>query len=114
VPHPTEDLVALVSTRDGKRNEDGYLLSTLNIIDLRTKSAESVESSERIQITGWFGERIVYVRVVSGASASNPKRNCLMAYHYKDDTNNDLAASKYFHDVMAVVDRIYYAPSGAY
>ncbi len=114
VPHPTDDVIALVSTRDGKHNEDGYLLSTLTIVDLRTKSSETVQSSERIQLTGWFGDRLVYVRVVSGASAGNPQRNRLMAYHYKDDTNNELAASNYFNDVMAVRDRIYYAPSGAY
>lgn len=114
VPHPTEDLIALVSTRDGERNDDGFLLSDLNIIDLRTKSIEHVEVSERIQLTGWFGERLVYVRVVSGASASNPKRNRLMAYHYKDDTNNELASSNYFNDVMAVGDLVYYAPTGAY
>ena len=114
VPHPTEDLVALVSTRDGKRNEDGYLMSTLTIIDLRTKSEETVQSSERIQLIGWFGERLAYVRVVAGASASSPDRNRLMAYHYKDDTNNELAASNYCNDVMAVGDRVYYAPSAAY
>jgi len=114
VPHPTEDLVALVSTRGGTRNEDGYLLSTLTIVDLRTKSTETVQSSERIQLTGWFGDRLAYVRVVSGASAGDPKRNRLMAYHYKDDTNNELAASNYFNDIIAVGDRVYYAPSGAY
>lgn len=114
VPHPTEEVVALVSTRDGKHNVDGYLLSGLMIIDLRTKASESVQTSERIQLTGWFGDRLAYIRVESGASASNPKRNRLMSYNYKDDTNNELAASNYFNDVMAVGDRIYYAPSGAY
>ncbi|HTE22615.1 MAG TPA: hypothetical protein VK674_06265 [Candidatus Limnocylindria bacterium] len=114
VPHPTENLAALVSTRAGNRNGDGYLLSDLTIIDLRTKSTEAVQSSERIQLTGWFGDRLVYVRVVSGASAADPHRSRLMAYHYKDDTNNELAASNYFNDVLPVGDRIYYAPSGAY
>lgn len=114
VPHPSEDLAALVSTRAGKRNDDGYLLSDLTIIDLRTKGTETAETSERIQLSGWFGERLVYVRVVAGASASHPKRNRLMAYHYKDDTNNELAASNYFNDVMAVDGRVYYAPSGVY
>jgi hypothetical protein len=114
IPHPSEDLIALVSTREGKRNKDGFLLSNLNIVDLRTKSVEAVETSERIQVINWFGERLAYVRVISGSSAGNPKRNRLMAYHYKDDTNNELAASNYFNDVMAIGDRIYYAPSGAY
>ncbi len=114
VPHPTENLVALVSTREGKRNADGYLLSTLDIIDLRTKQVESVQTSERIQLTGWFEDRLVYVRIVSGTSAGNPQRSRLMAYHAKDDTNNELASANYFNDVMAVGDRVYYAPSGAY
>ncbi|MCA9332009.1 hypothetical protein KC968_03665 [Candidatus Saccharibacteria bacterium] len=114
VPHPTEGLVAIVSTREGKHNEDGYLLSSLLIVDENTKKSKVVQTSERIQLTGWFGDRLVYVRVVSGASASNPKRNRLMAYHYKDETNNELAASNYFNDVMAIGDRVYFAPSGAY
>lgn len=114
VPHPSESLIALVSTREGKRNEDGYLLSTLDIIDLSTNEVTSVQASERIQPVGWFGERLAYVRIVSGTSAGHPQRSRLMAYHYKDATNNELAAANYFNDVMAIEDRIYYAPSGAY
>lgn len=113
-PHPSESVVALVSTREGTRNVDGYLLSTLDIIDLDSKEVESVQSSERIQPIGWFDDRLAYVQIVSGASAGNPKRSRLMAYHHKDDTNNELAAANYFNDVLAIEDRIYYAPSGAY
>lgn len=114
VPHPKDNVVALVSTRAGKHNDDGFLLSDLTVLDVATKKSTSVQTSERIQIIGWFDERLVYVRVVSGTSAGNPKRNRLMAYHIKDQTNNELASSNYFNDVMAVGDRIFYAPSAAY
>jgi len=113
-PHPTRNIVALVSTRDGEHNEDGYLLSTLDIINLDTKQVTTVQSSERIQLVDWFGDRIAYIRVVSGTSGGNPKRSRLMAYNYMHKTNNELASANYFNDVMAVGDRIYYAPSGAY
>jgi len=111
IPHPKDNLVALVSTREGKRNQDGYLLSTLDIINTANKEHKTVQTAEKIQVIGWFDQRLAYVRVVSGASASNPKRNRLMAYHYEDETNNELAASNYFNDVMAVDDRIYYIPN---
>jgi hypothetical protein len=114
VPHSSEEVAALVSTRDGKRNKDGNLLSNLTVVNLQTKTTKTIQSSERIQVIGWQGDRLVYVRVVSGVGADHPKRNRLMAYHYRDDTDNELAASNYFNDVLAATGLIYYAPSKAY
>lgn len=114
VPHATDEVVALVSTREGKRNPDGYLQSTLSVVSLEDNAAKSVVSSERVQVLGWEGDRVVYVQVAAGASAADPKRHRLMSYDYKKAEAKELAAANYFNDVMIAAKKIYYAPSSAY
>jgi len=114
VPHPSDETVALVSTRDNLRNKDGYLLSTLSLINLGDNSAKSVAQSERIQIIGWIGDRILYVQIAAGASASNPKRSRLMSYDYKTSDKQEIASANYFNDVILVAGNVYYASSTSY
>lgn len=113
-PHPTTELAALVSTRDGARNKDGFGLSGLFLVDVKTGKLSKLAQSERIQIIGWSGDRLVYVRVVEGVSASNPQRHKLISYNPGDQDTKELATSNYFNDVLAIGDDIYYAPSDAY
>ncbi|MEK7603138.1 MAG: hypothetical protein AAB459_02765 [Patescibacteria group bacterium] len=114
VPHPTENSLALVSTRDGKYNKDGYLLSGLFIIDLEDGVPTKLTESERVQIVEWVKGRLIYVEITSGASAANPRRHKLMSYDYKNDQTKELAASNYFNDVLVAAGKLYYAPSSAY
>ena len=114
LPHPSREIVALVSTRDAKRDGDGYLLSTLTVIDLASKDPKAVASSERVQIVDWTGDRLVYVQVAAGESAVSPKRHRLMSYDYRNGDNRELAASNYFNDVMVAGGKLYYAPSSTY
>ncbi len=114
VSHPSEEMAALVSTRDNKRNQDGFLLSTLSLIDLSDNSAQTVVQSERIQIIDWIGDRLIYVQIAQGTSTSNPKRHRLMSYNYKTANNQELASANYFNDVAVVGTKVYYAPSSAY
>jgi hypothetical protein len=112
--HPERNVAALVSTREGVRNSDGYLLSTLTLIDLETNETTSLGRSERFQVVGWSGDRIVYVQIASGASTSNPERHKLLSYDYVNDEQTALASSNYFNDVMLAQNKVYYAPSAAY
>jgi hypothetical protein len=114
ISHPSDEEVALVSTRDNKRNQDGFLLSTLTLVDLGDNKTTTVTQSERIQILDWVGDRLVYVQVQQGASAANPKRNRLMSYNYKTGENIEIASSNYFNDVAVIGTKVYYAPSSAY
>jgi hypothetical protein len=114
VPHPSAEEVALVSTRDNVHNTDGFLLSTLTLIDLSDNSTVSLGQSERIQIVGWIDDRLIYVQVAAGASATNPKRNRLMSYDYKTNDKKELASSNAFNDVVVAAGSIYYAPSSSY
>lgn len=114
VPHPADEEVALVSTRDNLRNKDGYLLSTLSLINLGDNSAKSVAQSERIQIIGWIGDRLLYVQIAAGASASNPKRSRLMSYDYKTADKQEIASANYFNDVILISGNVYFAPSTSF
>lgn len=111
VPHPTKNLVAFVSTRDNKRNDDGYLMSGLMTIDVESGETTDVAMSERIQVIDWIGDRLVYVAVKSGQSANSPKRHRLMSYDANTAELQELAYSNYFNDVMIAKGTIYYAPS---
>ncbi len=114
VPHPTDEVAAYVSTRDNTRNSDGYVLSTLVLVDLNTGQTTKVAQSERVQIVDWVGDRLVYVQVAAGASAANPRRERLISYDYKENSSVELAATNYFNDILAATGNVYYASSSAY
>ena len=114
VPHPIEEKVALVSTRENVRNQDGYLLSTLTILDLKDNEPKKVAQSERIQVIDWIGNNLIYVKISAGTSAANPNRHKIVSYNADTDESKDLASSNYFNDVFVNSGRIYYAPSSAY
>lgn len=114
VPNDDKGLVALVSTRDKSYNTDGFLLSTLTIINLDNNEATTVTHSESIYVVDWFGSRLAYVQVAAGASAASPTRHRLMSFDYQSGENQLLASSNYFNDVSSVAGEIYYAPSSSY
>lgn len=114
VPHATDEMVALVSSRDTKRNQDGYLLDTLTLINVDNGSTLNLESSERIQIVDWIGDRLVYVKVKAGSSAANPERNQLLSYDYNTTTRLQLAGANSFSDIVSAKGAIYYASASGY
>lgn len=114
VPHPSKGYVALVSTRENVRNRDGFLLSTLTLIDLEDNTPSKLAQSERIQLIDWVGDRLVYVQIAAAASAESPQRHRLMSYDLETGKTKELAAANYFNDVLAIGNNIFYAPSGAY
>lgn len=111
VPHPSDEVAALVSTKDNKRNNDGFLLSTLTVMSLNDDTAKSVVTSERVQIIDWVGSKIVYVQIKEGASGDSPDRHKLVSYDYKSGEFKELASSNYFNDVLIANDKIFVAPS---
>lgn len=114
VPHPSQDVVAYVSTRANQRNSEGYLLSNLILISAGDGNTTNIVASERIQIVDWSGDYLVYVQIVAGSSANSPERYKLNSYSIKDNSIKKLAAANYFNDVIAAKGAIYYAPSSAY
>lgn len=114
VPHPSQDVVAYVSTRANQRNSDGYLLSNLLLVSTEDGNTNNIVASERIQVVDWSGDYLVYVQIVAGSSANSPERYRLNSYNLKDNSIKKLASANYFNDVIAAKGSIYYAPSSAY
>lgn len=111
VPHPTKNITAFSSSRENVRNKDGYLLNTLQLIDLQTKEVIKVAQSERVQIIDWAGDRLVYVKIAQGASQADSKRHRLMSYDMASRIEIELASTNYFNDVLSVDGAIYYSPA---
>lgn len=109
--HPTKPVVAFASTRENNRNQDGFLLTTLNLIYLDTNEVVKVAQSERIQIVDWSGDYLVYVKITQGASEANPNRHKIMSYNIEQQTEKELASTNYFNDVVSVNGVIYYSPA---
>jgi len=106
--------VALVNNRDTNKDSSGYLLQTLTIVNVDTGAPTIIDHSERIQIVGWQGERLVYVAIKAGASAANPSRYLLMSYDYKTTQRLQLDHANAFNDVVSAGGAIYYATSNGY
>lgn len=114
VADPTGKKAALVSTRENKRNQDGFLLQTLTIIDIEDGEVLTLDNSERIQLVGWVKDRLVYVKVKAGTSGGNPERHQLISYNINTSARLQLAAANYFTDVMIARGTVYYAASNNY
>jgi hypothetical protein len=115
-PSQNGDVAAYVATRENARNSDGYLLSTLYLLDIKSTSLTKIDQSEQVQLIGWSSEqRIVYIKIAAGASAANPKRERLMSVNAKDPSDiKELASANSFNDVLMVGDKVLYAPSNAF
>jgi hypothetical protein len=109
--HPSGTIAALVSTRDNTKTKDGFVLSTLTILNIADNTNYKVTQSERVQLIGWFNNRIVYVKIAEGESAASPNRHRLISYDINSKAEKELASTNYFNDVLAVNDSIYYTPS---
>lgn len=109
--NPSAPMVAYASSRENTRNQDGFLLTTLDIINLDTKEVTKVTQSERIQLIDWSGSRLIYVKITQGASAANVNRHKLMSYDTESGTEKELASTNYFNDVVSVNGAVYYTPA---
>lgn len=110
---PDGTTAALVSTRDGKRDSNGYLLSNLYMIDVQAKTVTKVVGTEsaQIQLIDWVGDKLVFVKVAAGPSAATSGRQRIAVYDNKQDKQTEISNANYYNDVEVYNGQIYYAPS---
>jgi Tol biopolymer transport system component len=108
---PTGKRAALVSTRDDKRNKDGYLLSALTLVDIESGESEVIEHAEQITLIGWSGTTLIYQQAVAGVSAANANRNKITSYEYTNSKRIQLANANYFSGTVLTGDKLYYVVS---
>lgn len=111
--HPDANVAAFVSSRDGKRDKNGYLLSNLYMIDIPGKTVSKVPGTEtaQIQLIEWIGDKLIFVKASSGESAATAGRQQVLSYDYKQEKSFDIASANYFNDVEVFRGMVYYAPS---
>lgn len=112
--HPLDEAVALVATRENVRNSDGYLLSTLLIVDLSKKEPVKVAQAESITLLGWNGNKLYYVQTVAGTSAGSPNRQKIGMYDTGAAKSTDLFSANYFNDARLVDGSVFFVLSAAY
>lgn len=111
VTNATGTQTAVVSTRDDVRDADGYLLSTLTILDLEKGTRQTVSHAQHIQLIDWSGNNLVFVETSAGASASNPSRYRIISYDFGSNKRTQLASANQFNAISSIRGMIYYAVS---
>jgi hypothetical protein len=108
---PLSQYAAFVSTRDGTKDKDGYLLSGLTLVNIATGDSETIEHAEKLTLIGWSGTTLVYEQVVAGTSAANANREKLMAYNYATDKRYQIAGANHFLGAELHSSTLYYTVS---
>ena len=111
VVSPDGKRAALLSSRDNMRDDDGYLLQALTIIDLTDNTHVTVDHAEQLQFVDWIGNRLIYRTTLAGASASNPQRNRLISYNYESNARLQLATANQFNAIVSTHGFVYYTVS---
>jgi hypothetical protein len=105
---PTGTYAALVSSREEKRDSDGYLLETLTLINIANGETQSLDHAQSIQIVEWRGTKLVYRATYSESSADENERQRIVAYDVEDSARNVLAKASYFSGIVGLYGYIYY------
>jgi hypothetical protein len=111
MPSPKGDKVVVASTRDDKRNNQGYLLTALNIVDTETGDSVNIDYAEQVTLLGWRDNTIVYLQTVAGVSAANPARQKIIAYDLDANKRFQLANANYFAGQELTGNTLYYTVS---
>jgi hypothetical protein len=102
---------AVVSTRDDLRDDDGFLLSTLTVLDLEKGTKQTVSHAEHIQLVDWTTNNLVFVEASAGASAANANRYRIVSYDFNANKRTQLASANQFNNITSIHGTIYYAVS---
>lgn len=100
---------ALISTRDGKRDSGGFVLSSLVLIDVEQGSTVTIAEAAQIQLIDWVGTRLVYQLGASDSSADD--RYVVASYDYANSIRVQLAAANKLQAVISALGSVYYAPA---
>ncbi len=104
---PDGQRAALVSTRANKRDDSGFLLSSLVLINTDSGTTTTIAEAAQIQLIAWDGQRIVFQLSSSDAASSN--RYTLSSYQYTNNARLKLAAANELNAVVSARGEIYYA-----
>jgi len=111
VVSPDNTTAAWVATRDTLRDDDGFLLRSLTLVNLADGSYSIIDHAEQIELIDWIGDRLVYRSTIAGPSGASPQRNKLISYNTATKARLQLALANQFNTVIAARGTVYYATS---
>ncbi|HSW98810.1 MAG TPA: hypothetical protein VLF71_03155 [Candidatus Saccharimonadales bacterium] len=109
VQSPDGSHAAIVSTRDGKHDADGFLESTLTLVDLGQKTATTLAQASQIQLVDWVGTRLVFKQVSSDPATPPNNISTVIGYDYAANSRVRLAAAPVLSTVLSAQGSIFYA-----
>jgi hypothetical protein len=109
VTSPDGTRAALVSTRDNQRDADGFLLSTLTLINISDGQLVTLAHAEQIQLIDWVGPRLVFEQVSSDPKTPVSSRTTIVAYDAAGNARLQLAAANSIGAVFSAQGAVYYA-----
>ncbi len=104
---PDGQRAAYVSTRANKRDDGGFLLSSLVLINVDGGATTTIAEAAQIQLVAWDGQRIVFQ--LSSSDDSDSDRYTLSSYQYSNNARLKLAAANELNAVVSAQGYIYYA-----
>ena len=113
LPNSDGTITAVASTRDDKRNSDGFLLTALTLVDSESGEQTAIEHAEDVTLIGWHGRTLVYRLSVAGASAANPNRQRMVAYNVAENKRFQLASGNNIAAYDLIGDTVYYTAGSA-
>lgn len=104
---PDGKRAAFVSTRENKRDADGFLLSTLMIVNVDGGEAVSVGESAQIQLIDWIGTRVIFQMAAPAGSDSG--RYTLVSYDYAKNSRVQIVSANKLSAARSAQGYVYYS-----
>lgn len=109
VVSPDGTRAAFVSTRGGKRDSSGFLLSSLVLVNIGNGSTTTIAEAAQIQLLDWVGSRLVFQ--LGSSDSGDENRYTVVSYDYGSNTRVQLAAANKLQAVVSVRGTVFYAPA---
>jgi Tol biopolymer transport system component len=111
LPSPDSDLIAYVATRGDHHSSDGTVDSNLMVINLSDDQVTDVDYSQSLQLLGFVGSKLVYVKIDETQKDDSAKRQQLISYDTGTQQSQVLDKANYFNDALVADGVVYYAPA---
>lgn len=106
---PDGKRAAFISTRSGKRDSGGFLLSSLALIDIENGKTTTIAEAAQIQLIDWIGSRIIFQ--LGSSDSSSEDRYAVVSYDYANNTRLQLVSANKLQTVLSARGLIFYAPA---
>lgn len=102
----------LVSTRENIKGEDGTLLESLTLINVKNGGNKVLDRGAKMELIDWIGTVLIYQMTVPGAADNSKDRQRLISYDYENDKRVALASANQFKTASSAQGDVYFSSDG--